>query len=444
MSKRMTRRRFLKASGSIALGVLAAPAVSARVLGANERLNIAGIGVGGKGESDIAHCESQNIVALCDVDEENAAGSFKKFPDAKRFRDFRKMLDEEGKNIDAVTVSTPDHTHAPAALAAMHLGKHVYCQKPLTHSVHEARLLRETAAKMKVATQMGNQGHSNSASRRLVELIQAGVIGKAREVHVWTDRPIWPQGIYRPTDTPPVPPTLDWDLWLGPAPSRAYHPAYVPFKWRGFWDFGTGALGDMACHNMDVAFWALGLRDPTAIEAESATVNTETAPNWSIIRYEFPARGSVPAIKLTWYDGGKRPLENVAKEQNIGANGAIIAGDKDSLHVPHYWGGAAFFSGARMEDFKAVPETLPRRAGGENESNIDLQHHLEWIEAAKGGPAALSSFEYSGPMTEAVLLGNVALRAGKRIEWDAAAMKVTNVPEANRYVRREYRKGWEA
>ena len=247
--------------------------VPRRVFGANERLNIAAIGSGGKGQVDIDGCESQNIVALCDVDPGKAAHMFNRHAKAAKYADFRQMLEKEGKNIDAVTVSTPDHTHATAAAMAMRLGKHVYCQKPLTHSVLEARVLTDLARKHKVATQMGNQGHSNPDSRRYVELIQAGVLGDVKEVHIWTDRPIWPQGIGRPSGSPPVPKNVNWDLWLGPAPERPYHPAYHPFKWRGFWDFGTGAVGDMGCHNSDLAYWALNLRDPETLEAVSSGVN---------------------------------------------------------------------------------------------------------------------------------------------------------------------------
>ena len=289
-SSALTRRQFIHRT-ALAAGAVAFPFVSARnVLGANSRLNIAAIGAGGKGGVDIGYCKGENIVALCDVDQRNAAGTFKAFPDAKQFKDFRVMLDKEGKHIDAVTVSTPDHVHFHAAARAMKLGKHVYVQKPLTHSIWEARTLAKLAHEKKVVTQMGNQGHSQTESRRLVELVQAGVLGDVKEVHVWTDRPIWPQGIERPARIP-VPETLDWDLWLGPAPWREFHDGCVPFKWRAFWDFGTGALGDMGCHNMDLAFFALELRDPVAVEATSSGVNSETAPKWSIITTEFPKLG---------------------------------------------------------------------------------------------------------------------------------------------------------
>ena len=421
-------------------GVLSFPLISRRnVLGANGRLNIAGIGVGGKGASDVANVDQENIVALCDVDEINAAGSFKKFPNAKRYKDFRVMLEKEGKAIDAVTVSTPDHMHAPAAITAMRLGKHVYCQKPLTHTVHEARQMAEVARQHKVATQMGHQGHSNPDTRRLVELIQAGVLGQVSEVHVWTDRPgtWWKQGVERPKEPPKAPDTLDWDLWLGVAPTRPYHPAYVPFAWRGFWDFGTGALGDMACHNMDLPFFSLGLRDPISIDALTSEVNGETAPVWSIITYQFAARGRQSAVKLVWYDGGKKPSPDLAKSKELPGNGVLMLGSKDSLFVPSYWGAGGFLSGAKMEDFKGIPQTLPRL------SDFERNHHQEWVNACKGGPKALSNFDYSGPMTEAVLLGNVAIRTGVKIGWDAKKFQVTNVPEANHYLRTDYRKGWE-
>jgi len=436
----LTRRQFVKRSAVVG-AALAFPFVARRtVLGANNRLNIAGIGVGGKGASDIANVDNENIYALCDVDEARAAETSKKYPQAKWFKDFRVMLEKEGGNIDAVTVSTPDHMHALAALMAMKMGKHVYCQKPLTHTVHEARQMAEVARQHKVATQMGNQGHCHPDTRRLVELIQAGVLGKVGEIHVWTDRPgnWWPQGIERPKETPPVPPTLDWDLWLGAAPWRPYHPAYVPFKWRGLWDFGTGALGDMACHCMDLAFFSLKLGAPTSVQAQSSGVNNETAPSWSVITYEFPADGARPATKLIWCDGGKKPAADLVKGAELSSNGIVLVGDKDTLYVPNYWGAGSFLSGAKMEDFKNVPETLPKPPG------FERNHHEEWLNACKGGPKALSNFDYAGPMTEAVLLGDVALRAGKKILWNSEKLTVTNAPEANQYLRTEYRKGWRA
>src|SRR6266581_13629 len=319
----LTRRQFVKRSVS-ATAALAIPFVARRnVLGANGRLNIAGIGVGGKGASDVANVDNENIYALCDVHEDNAAGSFQKYPQAKRFKDFRVMLEKEGSHIDAVTVSTPDHMHAPVALMAMRMGKHVYCQKPLAHTVYEARLMAKTSRQYKVATQMGNQGHCNPDTRRLVELIQSGVLGKVSAIHVWTDRPgnWWPQGIERPNGTPPAPPTLDWDLWLGVAPRRPYNPAYVPFKWRGFWDFGTGAIGDMGIHNLDTAYWALELGTPTSVEVKSSSHATkESPPEWSIIELNFPPRGKHPAVRMIWYDGGKHPSADLFHGEGIVKN----------------------------------------------------------------------------------------------------------------------------
>ncbi|HZN57992.1 MAG TPA: Gfo/Idh/MocA family oxidoreductase [Planctomycetota bacterium] len=442
MSSPIHRRQFLRAAAALPVGLAAFPAVlRSGALGSDKKLNVAGIGVGGKGAIDIGYCAGENVVALCDVDDANAAESYKRFPQAKRYKDYRKMLDEEGARIDAVTVSTPDHHHAPAALLAMRLGKHVYCQKPLTHSVAEARRMADAARAAKVTTQMGNQGFSHPRTRRLVELIQAGVLGTVHEVHVWTDRPIWPQGVDRPADSPAVPDTLAWDLWLGPAPQRPYNPAYVPFKWRGFWDFGTGALGDMGCHNMGLPFWALDLRDPLTVEAVSSPVNAETAPTRSMITYEFGALGDRKATRLVWYDGGLKPSRHLVKAQELGANGVILIGDKDTLYVPSYWGGGGFLSGARMDDFKEVPMRLPRRPEGEDN---DLAHHLEWIDACKGGPPPSSSFpERSGPFTEMVLLGNVALRAGGKVEWDAKALRVKNDAASDARIHSTYRKGWE-
>lgn len=434
-SQLITRRSFVQRSALVA-GVLSFPFIARRnVLGANSRLNIASIGVGGKGEVDVAGCDSENIIALCDVDDARAAGTFKKYPGAKRYRDFRVMFDKE-KSIDAVTVSTPDHMHFPAAMWAMRLRKHVYCQKPLTHTVQEARLLTEAARRHKVTTQMGNQGHSDAKLRRNVELVQAGVLGSVRVVHVWTDRPIWPQGIQRLAPTPPIPDSLDWDLWLGVAPKRPYSKNYVPFKWRGFWDFGTGALGDMACHCFDMPYWALKLGSPTDVSATQEGMTAESAPKSSIITYKFPARENLPPVRFIWYDGGNKPPADLVKGHKLESNGVIMVGDKDTLYVPSYWGGGHFMSGAKYEDFSKVAETLPKA------SNFDRCHYEEWINACKGGPKAYSNFDNSGPLTEAVLLGNVAMRAGAPIEWDSRRLKITNLREANQLLSKKYPKGW--
>jgi predicted dehydrogenase len=352
------------------------------------------------------------------------------------------MLDKEEKNIDAVTVATPDHIHAVAAMAAIKRGKHVYCEKPLTHSVYEARMLAKAARKHRVATQMGNQGQASEGTRVMCECIWDGAIGPVREAHVWTDRPLrglnsvyWPQGVDRPTDTPEVPATLDWDLWLGPAPERPYHPAYVPFKWRGWWDFGTGALGDIGCHSLDPVFRALKLGAPTSVEASCTLVNKETYPVASVVRYQFPARGDMPPVKVTWYDGGMRPPrpDELEDGRRIGTGGHLFVGDKGKML------GDRLIPESRRKEYGKPPQMIPRSPG----------HFVEWIEACKGGKPAGSNFDHAGPLAEAVLLGNVALRPEMKekmnqtvLLWDGPNMKITNVPEANKFLRRDYREGW--
>ena len=433
MTRRIDRRRFLETTALAGAGSLLG---SFQILRAgpppSEKLNIGVIGCGGKGYSDMVGCNSENIVALCDVDDRRAAGGYRAFPKAARYRDYRKLLDKE-KGIDAVTVSTPDHHHAPASIAAMTLGKHVYCQKPLTHSIHEARRMLEVAKRYKIATQMGNQGHSEHGSRRMVELVRAGALGEIRGVHIGTDRPLWPQGLARPAGEQAVPQGLDWDLWLGPAPPRPYHSAYLPFNWRGWWDVGTGALGDMACHNWDIAYWSLDLGLPRTIEAKSADLFSDAAPKWSVIRYEFPARGKRPPVTLTWYDGGKRPPAELFEGEAQKGNGSILVGSKGKLYVPHYWGDGVLLPRKSFADFKAPEPTLPRSPG----------HYKEWIAACKGGPPALSRFEYSAGLTESVLLGNLAVRTGKKIVWDAKTANAVGCPEADPFIHREYRGGYE-
>lgn len=409
----------------------------------SEKLNIAGIGVGGRGGSVLQGVVSQNIVALCDVDWRHAAGAFKRYPNAKKYHDFRQMLDKEEKNIDAVTVATPDHIHAVASMAAIKRGKHVYCEKPLTHSIYEARSLAEAAREYKVATQMGNQGQASEETRLMCEYIWDGAIGPVREVHVWTDRPLrglndvyWPQGVDRPEDTPPVPEGLDWDLWLGPAPYRPYHPAYVPFKWRGWWDFGTGALGDIGCHRIDPVFRALKLGHPTSVQAFSTLVNKETYPVASIVHYEFPARENMPPVTLTWYDGGLRPPrpDEMDEGEQMGTNGILFVGDKGKMFEHR------LIPESRRKQYGKPPQVLARSPG----------HFVEWIEACKGGKPAGSNFvDHAGLLAEVVLLGNVALRPELRealtrtkLLWDGRNMKIANVSEANEYLRREYRNGW--
>jgi len=435
----LNRRRFIYATSAVAGGLLlplssvhAAP--KPRRVSPNEKLNIAAIGAGGQAGTDINGCAAENIVALCDVDQKRLEERAAKFPKAKLYRDYRKML-EEMKEIDAVTVSTPDHHHAHAAVMAMRLGKHVYCQKPMAHSIWEARLMREVAAKTKVVTQMGNQGHAYDSTRRVVELVQAGEIGDVREVHAWTDRPIWPQGMDRPKDSSAPPAHLDWDLWIGPAPMRPFHSSYAPFNWRGWWDFGTGAPGDMGCHNADAAYWALKLDAPVSVEAESSGVNSETCPKWSIVRSHFAARGKLPPVTMTWYDGAKMPSRDLGDGNELPKNGTIMIGTKGKI-VFRDWNpdGFRLLPEDKFNNFKGAPPTIQRAPNGP---------YREWIEACKGGAPCLSNFDYAGRLTEFVLLGNVALRVGKKIEWDAKKMRAKNFPEADQYIRREYRKGWE-
>jgi len=448
----LSRRAFLRRT-ALASAVVAFPFVARRnVYGANGRLNLAAIGVGGKGVADISGCATENFVALCDPDAVNAAGSFNKYPDAKRFKDYRVMFEQHADKFDAVIISTPDHHHAWPALKAMQLGKHVYCQKPLTHTVYEARLLTRMAKAKRVITQMGNQGHCHPDSRRLVEIIRSGALGDVKEIHVWTDRPIWPQGVNRPQDHQPVPETLDWDVWLGPAPQRPYHKAYVPFKWRGFWDFGTGAIGDMGCHNMDLPFWALDLRDPESVELlEQEGLTDESPARASVMKWVFPKlktrdpksqkTRTRAEVSLTWYEGGRQPDARLAKQDKLPPNGCLLIGSQDTLYVPMYWGRGDFLSGRKMEDFTDVSQSLPRFPGADQDN--DHAHHQEWVQAVKGNGEALSNFDYAGPMTEAVLLGNVAQRVGGKIKWDPKQMRLKGNKEANEFLNKEYRKGWD-
>ncbi len=444
-AKRLSRRQFVGAAVVAAAPFMIVPR---HVLGGaghtppSEKLNIAGIGVGGQGAADLNELRSENIVALCDVDDARAAGTFERFPKAARYRDFRKMLDKEGRNIDAVVVATPDHVHAAASIAAIKLGKHVYCEKPLTRTVHEARAVAQAAREAKVATQMGNQGMAFEGNRLINEWIWDGAIGPVREVHVWSDRPthggklFWAQGIERPTDTPPVPETLDWDLWLGPAPERPYHPAYAPFKWRGWWDFGSGGLGDMGIHNMAPVFSALKLGAPLSIDSSSTLVYKETLPLASTVHYDFAARGDLPAVRVHWYDGGlvpARPEELDAGQELDREDGIIFVGDRGKMLVTG-WGGnePRLIPDSRMKDYKRPPETLPRSIG----------HHKEWVEACKGRGTTRSNFDFAGPLTEAVLLGTLSVRTGKRLQWDSEQMRITNVSEANALLHYTYRDGW--
>jgi predicted dehydrogenase len=442
-SPNIDRRTFLK-TASIATAVLNAPYIlrsqDAGALTANNRLNVACVGVGGRGYHAVLGMKGENLVGLCDVDDERAAKTYGEFPGVPRFRDFRVMLDKLGSQIDAVTVSTPDHMHFPVAMAALSLGKHVFCEKPLTHTVSEARLLAQAAREKKVATQMGNQGHAGEGTRMIKEWVDAGVLGDVREVHSWTDRPIWPQGVKRPDHSklmPVVPSTLDWDLWLGVAQDRQYDPAYLPFTWRGFWDFGCGALGDMGCHVMDGAYWALGLTTPTSVEPITANQTDASYPTASAIRYQYPARGSMPAVQFTWYDGGLLPPmpPELEEPRRLQDNGTLLIGSKATVLCDMLYESIRIIPEAKMKEQAASlpPKTIPRVAGG---------HFAEWIRACKGGVPAGSNFDYSSRLTESVLIGNVALRAKRRIEWDSAAMKVTNLASANEFLTEHFRPGF--
>jgi predicted dehydrogenase len=442
----ISRRRFLAATGAVTT-FMALPAGVLGRAGAtspNSKLNIAGIGVGGQGGRDVDEVSAENIVALCDVDSMHAAPMFQKYPKAKRYQDFREMLDQE-KSIDAVVVGTPDHLHAIVSMTAIKHGKHVYCEKPLTRTVFEARALAKAAQDAKVVTQMGNQGMAFEGNRLINEWLWDGAIGPVREAHVWSDRPThrgkmplwWPQGIERPKDTPPIPDTLDWDLWLGPAPFRPYHPAYVPFRWRGWWDFGTGGLGDMGIHNLAPVFSALKLGAPETVQASSTPIFPETVPVAAVVHYQFPARADMPPLKLHWYDGGllpERPAELEENRELDHEDGILLIGDKGKMLVTG-WGGKQprLLPASLDQDYKRPPQTLPRSIG----------HYTEWVQACKTGSPTRSNFGFSGPLTEAVLLGSVCIRnGGEKLVWDAENLKITNDPDANNYLHYEYRKGW--
>jgi len=427
-----TRREFLKRTALASAGVvLSAPAVWSDSKSPSEKLHIGLIGTKHRAEANIEGVQSQNIVAFCDIDDRYLAETAKRFPKAEKYHDFRRLL--ERNDLDALVVSTPDHIHVPASVNAMKSGRHVYCEKPLAHTVWEARTAAETAARLKRVTQLGTQIHATSNYRRVVEIIRSGAIGAIKEAHVWVGK-TWSGG-ERSKDRPPVPPHLHWDLWLGPAPERPYHPDYLPANWRRWWDFGGGTLADMGCHHIDVVHWALDLRAPKAVEAEGPPVHAETTPAWLIARYEHPANGSRPAVTVTWYDGGKRPPQLAEKDPArklpdwgdgvlwIGEKGMMLS-DYDSYKL---------LPEAEFKGYTPPPRTIPESIG----------HYEEWIAACKvGTPNTTCNFDYSGALTECVLLGNVAYRSGKRIEWDAQALKATNAPEASAFIRREYRKGW--
>jgi predicted dehydrogenase len=439
MSLHLSRRKFLKST--LAAGTVAC---LPRILRADDKkppsemVRVGVVGVAGQGVfswKSLKALPDVDIVALCDVDERRIGPAKEAFSKATFDVDFRKMLDR--KNIDAVVVATPDHTHAVATMAALKSGRDVYCEKPLTHDVYETRVVAETAKKLKRITQMGTQIHAGDNYRRVVELVQSGAIGTVQEVHTWCGRSYG--GAKRPKESEPIPAGLHWDLWLGTAPERPYHHGpnkngygtYEPFNWRMWWDFGGGTMSDMACHHMDLPFWALGLRYPTKVSSHgSPSPDAEAVADWQIVTYEFPARGKQPPVKLTWYDGGKRP-ELFAKGKLpkwgdgnlfVGSKGMLIAGYSEHKLLPE----------VEFKDFKR-PEPFIAKSPG---------HHAEWIAAIKSRKPSLCDFDYSGALTEAVLLGNVSYRCGQALEWDAENLKIKNAPEAEKFLRREYRKGW--
>lgn len=471
MSKK-TRRDFLRTGSITAAGFFIVPR---HVLGGpgyiapSDRLNIAGIGAGGKGASDLAEFAKSpkaNIVAFCDVDEAQAAGSLKRFPKAKFYYDFREMLEKEKNNIDAVSVSTPDHTHAIATLAAMEMGKHVYVQKPLTHDIYEARMLTQAAKKYKVVTQMGNQGGSGDGVRLMKEWYDAGLIGKVTSVNAWTNRPVWPQGLAKPSGTHTVPSTMKWDLWIGPSKYEDYNPAYHPFNWRGWWSFGTGALGDMACHIMDPIYRILPILYPNEVECSLPNQFTgawteagyiDSCPPASIIHLNYPRTDGKGEIKVTWMDGGllpKRPEELLPEEEMGNWDGGVIfEGTKGKILADCYGANPRLLPTKLMKQTTLPKQTLKRVPEG---------HYVQWVNACIAGYGkgeTSSPFEYAGPFTESILMGNLAIRSWmiknpkltgwgdkylgrKKLLWDAANMKITNFDEANQFVKREYRTGW--
>ena len=419
--KHLNRRAFIKSTAVLGTGVwLGIGRGLAASKSASDKLNIGIIGVANRAEANISGVNDENIVALCDINEDYLASAAEEYPKAKRHTDFRRLLEQPG--IDAVVISTADHTHAVATLTALESGKHVYCEKPLTHTVQEARAVANAAAKTRLATQMGTQIHASSNYRRVVELVQSGAIGTVTEAHAFSHKS-W-GGAGRPTDVQPAPKHIHFDLWLGPAPIRPYNSAYLPVNWRKWWDFGGGTLGDMGCHYLDLVHWALDLRHPQTIEAEGPPPNPDTTPSWLIVNYKYPS------VKVTWHDGGRKPRIMSETDLPDWKAGVLFVGTKGMLladYTKH-----RLLPESRFAGFKAPPRTIPDSIG----------HYEEWIQACKTGAPTACNFDYAGALTEAVLLGNVAYRAGHKIEWDAANMRVTNHPGAMNFVATEPRKGW--
>lgn len=457
MSMTTNRRSFLFGASVAGFGVLIPGRRSlAWGVGPNETLNIACIGVGGKGQSDTEHAARVGrVVAVCDIDQERLDKMAARQKDSKKYADYRELLHDLDSKIDAVIVSTPDHTHAPAAVMAMRLGKHVYCQKPLAHSVWEARLMRETARQKGVCTQMGNQGTADSGFRRAVELVRSGALGEVTEVHVWTNRPFnyWKQApdiVARSQENVPIPPHVHWDLFLGSAPERPYNPVYHPHNWRGWWDFGTGALGDMACHTTNLPFMALQLGLPVRVSAQSGEINSETYPAWATITYEFPARGNLPPVKLTWYEGaknGKRNLPPAAIFPDKGLapsdSGSVIVGSRWRMYSPNDYGAKqVVWPKDDYTDLKAPEPSLPRH---QHPRDIDANQKREWVQAIRAGKPsiALANFDYASVLTESMLLGNVAVRSGQAIDYNPETGEIAGNSEASRYLKPYFRRGWE-
>lgn len=446
MDQKISRRTFVRGTAASFAAFTVVPSYVIGLNGATPpsgKLNLAGIGISGQGGGDLQNLSSENIVALCDVDESYAAKTFAKFPGAKKFKDFRRMFDQISKEIDAVLVATPDHTHAVAAMRAIKMGKHLYCEKPLAHSLFDVRALMDAARKHKVVTQLGNQGHSFETIRTFCEWIWDGAIGNVREVHAFCQSNYSRiNELEKLKDKPAIPDTLDWDLWLGPTPYRPYNPVFLPGKWRGWSQFGTGVVGDWTCHVVDPVFWALDLGAPDEIEAEpfdyDPKLHGETFPPATKIRYEFRANGKRPPVKLIWYDGEQRPPrpEELKAGENLPGIGALVIGDKGKIvYGSHGAGGVKIIPEARMNDYKQkLPaKSIPRSPG----------HHKEWIEACKSGKKCGSDFSYGGPLTELALLGIIAIRLkGQNLKWDGPHFKFTNSKEANQFLKQPYRQGW--
>lgn len=430
MNPKIDRRQFLKQAALTTAGICLAGVPSsraARKLSANDKLNLGVIGVANRGAANLQGVASENIVALCDVDETALSRVAQNFPQARTYLDFRRLLDQ--KEIDAVVVSTPDHVHAVAAVMALKSGRHLYCEKPLSRTVSEARIITDTARRHRRATQLGTQIHAEPNYRRVVELIQTHAIGPVREVHVWVG--VSYGGKDRPTDVVPVPAGLHWDLWLGPVEYQPYSPEYAPGKWRNWWAFGGGTMADFGCHYLDLPFWALDLKYPLSVEpVDGPPVHPDSTPPWLIMRYEFPARGEKPPVKLIWYHGGKQPPQLDPELARNFRSGVLFIGEKGNLLADY--SRRKLLPEQEFADFKAPDPFIPDSIG----------HHQEWIRACKTGAPTTCSFDYSGPLTEAALLGNVAYRAGQKLEWNAKRLRAGNCPEAEPFIRHHYRRGW--